>query len=77
MLNNTLFLKKKNRKSGKQSEIVTYQPKTFYTVDIKSFITEHPKTSYQLSKTIEKDEKVSSHSSLYSDTKKWKFFEWI
>ena len=40
------FLKKKNRKSVKQSEIVTYKPKIFDTVDIKSDITEHPKTSH-------------------------------
>ena len=38
---------KKNRKSVKQSEIITYQSKTFKnpnTIDIKSVITEHPKT---------------------------------
>ena len=33
------FVGKKNRKSVKQSETITYQPKTFYTVDIKSVIT--------------------------------------
>ena len=33
------FIRKKNRKSVKQSEIITYQPKTFDTVDIKSVIT--------------------------------------
>ena len=37
------FIRKKSRKSVKQSEIVTYQPKTFDTVDIKSFITESSK----------------------------------
>ena len=39
-----LFSRKKNRKSLKQSEIVTSQPKTFKNpniVDIKSVITEH------------------------------------
>ena len=56
----------------KQSEISTYQPKTFEnpsTVDIKLVITELPKTSHKLSKT----EKVGSNSSLYSDTKKCKW----
>ena len=45
------FISKKNTKS----EIITYQPKTFEnpnTVDIKSVITRHPKTSNKLSKTI-------------------------
>ena len=41
----------------------------FDTVDIKSVIAEHPKTSHKLSKTIRQAEKVSSNSSLYSDTK--------
>ena len=39
-----LFSRKKNRKSIKQSKIVTSQPKTFKNpniVDIKSVITEH------------------------------------
>ena len=71
------FIIKKNRKSVKQSEIITYQPKTFENpniVDIKSVITEHPKTSHKLSKTIRQAEKVGSNSSLYSDTKKVKIF---
>ena len=54
MLKNT-FKRKKKRKSVKQSEIITYQPKTFEnpsTVDIKSVIIEHPKSSHKLSKTI-------------------------
>ena len=38
------FLRKKNRKSVKESEIITYKAKTSDTVDIKSDITEHPKT---------------------------------
>ena len=45
------FIRKKNRKSVKQSEIITYQPKTFENpsiVNIKSVIIEHPKTSYKL-----------------------------
>ena len=44
------FISKKNRKSVKQSEIITYQPKAFENgniVDIKSVIAEHPKTSIQ------------------------------
>ena len=67
------FIRKKNRKSAKQSEIVTCQPKTFENpsiVDTKSIITEHPKTSHKLSKTIRQVEKVGSNSLLYNDTKK-------
>ena len=41
------FLRNKNRKSVKQSEIITYQPKTFETVNIKWYIIKHPKTSYE------------------------------
>ena len=58
------FIRKKNTKSVKQSEIITYQPKTFENpniVDIKSVITEHPKTSHKLSKTIRQAEKVGSN----------------
>ena len=61
------FSRQKNRKSVKESEIITYQPKAFENpniVDIKSVITEHPKTSHKLSNTIRKGEKVSSNSSL-------------
>ena len=61
----------------KQSEIITYQPKTFEKpniVDIKSVITEHRKTSHKLSKTIRQAAKVGSDSCLYSDTKKSKIF---
>ena len=67
------FLRNKNRRSVKQSEIIIYQPNTFENpniVDMKSFITEHPKTSLKLSKTIRQAEKVGSNSSLYSNTKK-------
>ena len=72
------FTIKKNRKSVKQSEIITYQPKTFQNpniVDIKSVITEHPKTSHKLSRTIRQAEKVGSNSSLCSDTKNVKILE--
>ena len=59
----------------KQSEIIAYQPKTFDTFDIKSIITEHPKTSHILSKAIRRAEKVGcNNSSLYSDTEKYKIF---
>ena len=68
------FLRKKNRKSVRQSEIITYNPKPFDIVDTKSDITEHPKTSHKLSKTIRQAENVSSSSSLYSDTKKVNIF---
>ena len=64
------FLRKKNRKSVKQSEIITYKPKSFDIVDIKSNITKHPKTSHKLSKPIRQAEKVKCNSSLYSDRKK-------
>ena len=39
------FLRKKNRKPVKKSEIITYQIKIFETTDIKPDIKEHPKTS--------------------------------
>ena len=65
-----LFIIKKSRESIKQSEIITYQPKIFDIVDITSVITEHPKTSHKLSKTIKQAERVVSNSFLYSDTKK-------
>ena len=50
-----LFIRKKNTKSVKQSEIITYQPKTFENpniVDIKAVITKHPQNLHNLSKTI-------------------------
>ena len=70
------FIRKKNAKSVKQSKLITYQLKTFENpnIDIKPVITEHPKTSHKLSKTIRQAEKVGSNSSLYSDTKKGKIF---
>ena len=61
----------KNRKSLKQSQVISNQPKTFQNpniTDTKSVITEHPKTSNKLSKAIRQAEKVGSDSSLYSDT---------
>ena len=60
---NKLFIRKKNRKSVKQWEIINFQPKTFKNpnnVDINSVITEHQKTSHKLSKTIRQAEKVGS-----------------
>ena len=68
------FLRKKNRKRVKQSEISTYQLKTFDTVNIKSVIREYPKTLHKLSKTIKEGEKVGSNGSLYSDIKKRETF---
>ena len=71
------FLRKKDRKSVKQSKIITYQPKTFENpniVDIKSVSTEHPKTSHKLSRTIKMGEKVGSIGSLISDTNKREHF---
>ena len=63
------FIRKKNRKSVKQSEIIPSQPKTCDIVEIKSVIINHPKTSHQFSKAIRQAEKGGSNSSLYSDTK--------
>ena len=71
--NYQLFLRKKTKRSLKQSEIITYQSKTSGNpniVDIKSVITEYSKTSHKLSKTIGKVEQVGSNNSLYSYTKK-------
>ena len=51
------FIRKKNTKSIRQSEIIAYQTKTFESpniVDIKSVITEHPKTLHKLSKPIDR-----------------------
>ena len=60
------FLRKENRKSVKQSEIMTNKPNTFDNVDKKSDIAKYPKTSHKLPKTISKGEKVGSNNSLYS-----------
>ena len=54
------FQRKKNKKSVKKSEIITYQPKAFVNSnidDIKSVITEHPKLSHKLPKTIKRVKK--------------------
>ena len=51
------FIRNKSTKSVKQSKIITYEPKPFENpniVDIKSVITEHPKTSHKLSKKYKK-----------------------
>ena len=56
-------MRRKNRKSVKQSKIIAYQPKPFENrnpVDIKSVITEHSKISHNLFKTIREAEKVGS-----------------
>ena len=66
------FIIKENRKSVKQLEIITYQPRNFQDpniVDIKSIITGHLNTSHKLSKNIRQPEKVGSNSSLYGDWK--------
>ena len=54
-------IRRKNRKLVRQSKIITNQPKSFERlnpVDIKSNITEQPKTSHKLSKTIRESEKI-------------------
>ena len=54
-----LFIRENPTKSVKQSEAIAYQPKTFKNpniVDIKSIITEYPKASHKLSKTIRQTE---------------------
>ena len=61
-----------NKKRVKQSEIITYQPKTFQNsniVDGRSVITEHPRTSHKLPET---SWRIGSNSSLYSDKKREK-----
>ena len=76
-INQLIIHKKKTTKLVKQSNIITYEPKTFESpniVDIKSIIIEHPKKSYRLAKTIRQAIKVGSNSSLYSDTKKTEKF---
>ena len=54
------FIRKKNTKSIKQSEIITYQPKNFENlniVEIKSIIADHSKTLHKLSKATRQAEK--------------------
>ena len=60
------FIRKKNRKAVKQTEIITDQSKTFENPNI---VIEN-----QLSKTITQAEKVGSNSPFYSDTKTVKNF---
>ena len=70
------FIRKKNTKTVKQSKITTYQSNTFENpnlVDIKSIITEHPKTSDKLSKTIRQAEKVGFYT-VIQKKKKEKIF---
>ena len=65
------FIIKKNRKFVKQSEIITYQPRTFQNPEsaaIQSVITQHPEASHKLSITIGKGKKFVSNSTLYNDT---------
>ena len=80
------YLKRKNTKLVTWSKILTQLPKLLEnpnTVDIKSVIIEHPKTSHNLSKAISLPERVpgvgydkSSNSPLYGKTKtKWKLFK--
>ena len=69
---NGKFIREKNTKSWKKGEIITYQPKNFEKssiYDMKSVITEHPKTSHKLFMTIVQTGKVVSNSCLYSFTK--------
>ena len=61
------FLRKKSRKSVKQSEVITYKPEAFDTVDAKSDITKHPEISQKLSKTIKKGEKVIQKACKFFD----------
>ena len=54
------FIRKNPTKLVKESKIITYQPKNFEnpnTVDIKSIITEHPKTSHKLSNIMRQAKK--------------------
>ena len=75
------YLKKKTKKLVKRSKKTFQQPKTIEnpnTVDIKSAIIKHQKTSNKFTKTIGKAEKVSqvscAENSLYSETEKNKNF---
>ena len=86
ILKNTVnLIWREKHKIGKPSKLITQQSKTLEKpdiADIKSVITEHPKTSHKLSKTIRQAEKVSqvsgadknSDSSLYGKIKKVKVF---
>ena len=66
-------MKKENKKLVKRSKVIVQQPKTTEdpnTVDIKSVIVTHPKTSHRLFKTVKNAQRVGADSSLYSETKK-------
>ena len=72
-----IIYKKEKGKISKTIKIITYQPRKTENpkiVDIKSTITEYPKISHNLPKTIRQVEKVSFNSSLYSDTKNVNIF---
>ena len=65
-------MKKENKKLVKRSKVIVQQPKTIEdpnTVDIKSVIVTHPKTSHRLFKTVKNAQRVGADSSLYSETK--------
>ena len=65
-------MKKENKKLVKRSKVIVQQPKTIEdpnTVDIKSVIVTHPKTSHRLFKTVKNTQRVGADSSLYSETK--------
>ena len=70
-------LSEKKAKLVKQSEIIINGKllKTQKNCWYKISVTEHPKTSHKLSKTIRQAEKVGSNSFLYSDAKNREFFE--
>ena len=73
-----IICKKLKHKIGKTIRNNYLSAKTFENPnidDIKSVITEHPKTSQKLSNTIRQAGKVSSDSSFYSDTNKVKKFQ--
>ena len=66
----SIIYKNEKQKINKTIGNNYFKPKTFENpniVDIKSIVTEHPKTSHTLSKTIRQADKVGSNSSLYSD----------
>ena len=68
-----LAMLKSNSKISKTIKLITYQPKTFENpkiADIKLIVTEQPKTSHKLPKTVRQAKKVCSNSPLYSDTQK-------
>ena len=68
------IIRKKNRKSVKQSEIISYQPKTSENPNIVDIQSKLKWSKTIISKTIRQAEKVGSNSSLCSDTKKVRIF---